>query len=91
MKFKIKIEKEVEASVIQVHAKVSDRGAYTLQDENGNEIAMDDGYVPGFFPYGGGDYLVLDIELKTGLIKNWTPPRADQLEDWVKDVSGEDN
>jgi hypothetical protein len=31
-----------------------------------------------------GDYLILDIELATGRILNWTPPSKDQIEDFIK-------
>lgn len=63
---------KVNLTTVSVHVKVSDSGSYTLVDSNGNKIKEHDGYVPGFFPgehY--GDYLILDIDLKTGQIMNW--------------------
>lgn len=85
MKFNIKIEKEVEATIIGVNGKVCDSGTYVLMDTNRNTIKEHDGYVPDFFPGGGGDYLELDIELATGKILNWKPPTKKQLEKFVSE------
>ena len=35
-----------------------------------------------------GDYLDLEIDMDTGIIKNWKVPTADQVEEWIaKDQS----
>ena len=61
----------VEARAIHIHAKVRDCLAFTISDQDGNEIADYDGYVPDFFPEDHhGDYLILDIDIDTGMIKN---------------------
>ena len=56
----------------KVHYKVCDDGEYTLLDENNNEIASIDGYVPDILDIneGYGDYIILDID-ENGVIKNW--------------------
>jgi hypothetical protein len=76
---------ELDAKVIKVHAKPCDAGGYSLVDQDG-EVIHDkpDDYVPGWFPDGGGDYIVLDIEIDTGKILNWTPPTRKQLEKWIE-------
>lgn len=30
-----------------------------------------------------GDYLILEIDLDTGQIKNWKAPTAKQIEEWI--------
>jgi hypothetical protein len=70
-----KIVEEVEATIVEVNAKVTDRGCYGLKGPEGELIAELDGYVPKIFPGNHyGDYLLLEIELETGLIKNWKKP-----------------
>lgn len=67
--------------IIKVQAKVSDLGFYTLLADD-KEVAELDGYVPDLFPgehY--GDYLILDIEVKTGKILNWKMPSISDLEE----------
>ena len=90
MKFRAKIEQEVEAKVIEVHVKVCDSGLYTLKSEQGLEIHSRDGYVPEFFPEDHyGDYLDLKIDIETGQILNWKKPTPAQLAAFVG--SGEDD
>lgn len=39
------------------------------------------GYVPEFFPGDHyGDYVILDIDARTGKIKNWKPPTEQDLQ-----------
>lgn len=84
MKFNVKIEQEVEAKVIEVHAKVSDSGSYILRDAKGIKIKESDGYVPGFFPgQHYGDYLMFEIDIDTGTILNWKKPTEEQLREFV--------
>ena len=40
---------KVKVATINVHAKVSDRGNYTLLDSEGTIIKESEGYVPSFF------------------------------------------
>lgn len=83
MKINRKKVVEVEAKVIKIHAKPCDSGNYTLMDQNGEQIHDHDGYVPGFFPGGGGDYLELDVDIETGKILNWKPPTKKQIEEFI--------
>lgn len=71
---------EVEAKTVRVSAKCSDLCFATLHDADGKRIGSEhDGYVPGWFPEHGGDYVDLVIDLETGRITNWTTPTAEQL------------
>jgi hypothetical protein len=80
VKIGIKKTVEVEATRLQIYAKVRDAGCYTVYDQAGEEIGMHDGYVPSFFPEDHyGDYLILDIDLETGRILNWKAPTAEQI------------
>lgn len=55
-----------------IHAKVCDRGKYSLITDGGSEILKLEGYVPSSldFHHGFGDYLEFDIN-KDGVIKEW--------------------
>ena len=64
-------------------------------DMFGADLIIDDktvggynGYVPEWFPEGGGDYVDLEIDVETGRILNWTPPTQSQLDQTFK---GEDS
>jgi hypothetical protein len=81
---------EVDAKVLKVHAKPCDSGGYELLDSDGDTIFdAPDAYVPSFMPDGGGDYIVLDIELDTGRILNWKVPTAKKIEDWIVSQEGD--
>ena len=73
---------KVNAKTLRLYCKVSDRFAYAIDDAQGDEIySQDDGYVPDFMPgehY--GDYVILDIDLDTGVVTNWKKPTAAQIE-----------
>ena len=77
---------KVNAKTLRIHCKVSNRFTYAIDDEQGEEIhCQDDGYVPDFMPgehY--GDYVILDIDLDTGMVTNWTKPTAAQIEAAIK-------
>ncbi len=63
-------------TTISICAKCSDMFSASLDD--GREY---DGYVPNFFPgQHFGDYVELEIDLKTGQILNWNPPTEKDLE-----------
>lgn len=74
---------KVRAATLKIHCKVRDEFTASVVDEQGEEIfGQEDGYVWGFMPgchY--GDYLVLDIDLETGVVKNWKAPTAGQLQE----------
>jgi hypothetical protein len=60
---------------VRICAKCSDMFTADLVVGTGNKIGSYDGYVPDWMPgehY--GDYIILDIDVKTGKIKNWKKP-----------------
>jgi hypothetical protein len=68
--------------IINVQAKVSDLGFYTLYSGDGKNLGEHDGYVPDFFPGDHyGDYLILDIDVESGRIVNWQTPWDKDLEE----------
>lgn len=77
---------QVDAKTLKIHCKVSDRFTASLHDQDGAELySQDDGYVPSFMPgQHYGDYVILDIDLDTGKVTNWSPPCAEEIEEWIK-------
>jgi hypothetical protein len=74
----------VEAKTLKLHLKVSDRFTCGLMDKEGVELKDYDGYVPEFMPGDHyGDYVILDIDIDTGMITNWTQPTQEQLEEFI--------
>lgn len=80
MKIVVTEEKEIELKSVSIHVKVCDSGHYSLLDANDRELATRQDYVPSFFPgehY--GDYLMLNIDIDTGMILNWKKPNPSML------------
>ncbi len=80
---------KVQARTFKVHIKCRDGFTGDLLDQDGQILKEYKGYVPSFFPgehY--GDYLILDIDLDTGMITNWKNIYPEQIEDFIK---GEDS
>ena len=77
---------KVNAKTLRIRCKVPARFTYAINDEQGEEIHFqEDGYVPDFMPgehY--GDYVILDIDLDTGVVTNWKKPTAAQIEAAIK-------
>ena len=77
---------KVNAKTLRIHCKVPARFTYAINDEQGEELHFqEDGYVPDFMPgehY--GDYVILDIDLDTGMVTNWKKPTAAQIEAAIK-------
>lgn len=92
---KIRISKplEVSAKTLKIHMKVCDQFCAALVDADGNELCeQTDDYVPSFMPdehY--GDYLIIDIDIDTGMITNWKTPSASDLQAWVDKCNGKDD
>jgi hypothetical protein len=57
---------------LSISAKTSDLCCTTFTDKDGKETETD-GYVPYNIGIGGGDYVDLEIDMKTGQIQNWKP------------------
>lgn len=58
--------------IASINAKCSDLCQTIIKDDSGKILFENDGYVPDFMPdehY--GDYVILDIDVKTGKIINW--------------------
>jgi len=85
MDIKVNDKRNVKAKELRIYCKVVDDFTASLHDENGGEIfAQEDGYVPGFMPgQHYGDYLILNIDLDTGLVTNWNEAKLSKLEAWV--------
>ena len=83
---------QVEAKTLSICTKVCDRFTAQLLDQDGQVIAdQDDGYVPDLMPgehY--GDYIILEIDIDTGVVKNWTQPTQEQVETFIKRCGGEE-
>lgn len=64
---------KVNAKTVSIHCKVSDCFTYAILDQQGDQIYdQEDGYVPDFMPGNHyGDYIILDIDIDTGIVKNW--------------------
>ena len=72
MELNIKIPQTVNAKTLKVHLKVCDGFNAQLLSDSGVVLRDYEGYVPSFMPdehY--GDYVILDIDIDTGLITNW--------------------
>lgn len=67
--------------IIEFSAKCSDLfgGTLTVGDE-GFDL---DGYVPRDIGIGGGDYVELKIDLRTGQILNWKPPSGAAIKEAI--------
>ncbi len=84
MEATIRTKKTVTPKILKIFMKVRDEFSADLFDDKGVVIhEQEDGYVPGFMPEGGGDYLVLDIDIDTGTIINWKVPSGEQVAEWV--------
>ena len=82
IELKAMVEQKISVSTVRVNVKVGDRGFYEFISTDGTSLKeLQDDYVPDFFPgehY--GDYLILDIDLETGQIKNWNKPSVEDIE-----------
>jgi ATP-dependent RNA circularization protein (DNA/RNA ligase family) len=77
------------AKVLRFSAKCSDMFSAELISDEGNTVkAMEvvgeyNGYVPMFFPGKNyGDNVMMDVDVETGRIVNWTKPTQEQLDEY---------
>ena len=86
MELEIEKKVKVQAKTLAIHMKVSDRFSAVLRDQDGSIIHdQTDGYVPDFMPgehY--GDYVILDIDMDTGMVTNWKKPTKTAVQKWIK-------
>lgn len=82
MKISQKKMVQVDVRTMEIYAKIRDMFTYSLKDAQGEEVySQDDGYVPDFMPGDHyGDYIILTIDIETGVITNWCAPTAAELE-----------
>ena len=76
---------QVDVTEMRLHIKVCDRFEADLKNAQGENVGGYTGYVPDFFPgehY--GDYLILNIDLETGQIKNWQKPATADIEKMIE-------
>lgn len=67
---------------VTISAKCRDLCFAVLYDENGDYVVEGDGYVPDFMPGDHfGDYIMLDIDIVTGQITNWSYPDYQDVSD----------
>jgi len=72
---------QIDVTEMRLHIKVRDQFNADIMDAQGDVEIAYEGYVPDFFPGDHyGDYLILDIDLETGQIKNWKKPTPEQVE-----------
>ena len=86
----IKMTKQVPVNVrmLHIHLKVRDEFTCSISDQDGVTLKEYEGYVPSFMPgehY--GDYVILDIDMDTGMVTNWTVPHPDDMQSFI---NGED-
>lgn len=75
---------EHDAKTLRIHMKCRDEFECSILDEKYNCIKDYEGYVPDLMPgehY--GDYLILNIDLETGMITNWETPTKESLERFI--------
>lgn len=65
---------------MHMNAKCADLFWARFSDAAGNALGEYEGYVPDFMPgehY--GDYVELEVDLKTGQILNWKAPKPSEI------------
>ena len=75
----------INAKEIKLYTKVRDEFAAYIYDSEGIELGgQGNGYVPDFMPGDhDGDYIMLNIDLDSGVITNWKVPTADEIEYFI--------
>lgn len=86
MKLETYVKKETEIKTINVYVKISDRFSGTIKNSEWETVCdIEDSYVPDFFPWEHyGDYLILDIDIKTWCILNRKTPSIAQMKEFIK-------
>lgn len=80
----IKKTVNVEAKELRIYMKVCDSFTAGLYDKDGGELKDYEGYVPSFMPGDHyGDYVILNIDIDTGIITNWGQPTVSEIEEFI--------
>jgi len=86
MELSITKPQKINAKTLSIHMKVCDTFSASLVSDKGEDIHyQEDGYVPDFMPgehY--GDYVILDIDIDTGMIVNWEKPTPEDIQRWME-------
>lgn len=83
---------KVQAKELRIYCKVCDNFTASLNDQDGAVICIqEDGYVPGFMPGDHfGDYVILNIDIETGMVTNWGKINEKKLREWVDSLKSEE-
>lgn len=78
---------------VSISAKCSDLCFVSVSDDKENLLVDGyDGYVPAFMPDDHyGDYVILDIDVKTGQILNWRKDAVKLVKQFVKEQQNEND
>ena len=81
----IKKTVKVQAKELRIYCKVCDNFTASLHDQDGQKIhVQEDGYVPAFMPGKHfGDYVILNIDIATGMVTNWEKPTSEDIQEWM--------
>ena len=72
----------MKSKTLHICAKCSDLCSASIYDETGKCLGERDGYVPDFMPGDHyGDYVILEIDLVSGKILNWSTPTQAQIDE----------
>lgn len=84
MELAIKKMVTVHAKTLKIHIKVCDQFTALLVDQDGALLKQYEGYVPGFMPGPNyGDYVMLDIDIDTGVVMNWKQIKPAQIQEFI--------
>jgi len=84
VEIEVKVPKIVNAKILKIQVKCSDAFSCDLVCSEGSVVRSYEGYVPDIMPgkhY--GDYVMLDIDIDTGMILNWKVPTKEQMRDFI--------
>ena len=86
MELEITKPQTVNAKTLKIHLKVADRFCAELVSDKGETIfEQEDGYVPSFMPGDHyGDYVILDIDIDSGVITNWKKVTRGDIQEWIE-------
>jgi hypothetical protein len=73
------------AKTLKIHCNVADMFTAEIVDADGKVLGgQNDGYVPDFMPgQHYGDYVILDIDLDSGMVTNWRAPKPEQIQEFL--------